>query len=284
MAWRIPTAKHDALRARFHTCTCAPDADVTYDWRDMRVIDIDFEQPGTATSDRCIWYAIGCYDCGNYVLDNMPFGIQETGYELFSAAKAEATEYIIDLNGVPLAPDDELAIRVTTAEAVRDIWSRYCEDGITGTPNLLMHDGELKLLYDSIKLVIADSAKLPHAGISRDSDLSGAINSTGIAYLQKLADEMIFRFHTATPRIFYGKNYHYLKLHQHMAQPITSCIAYAAGHPTQMAQYLFATYGDAIARGLCESDYIRSFEASRKSITPYYRLLMADLAHYYHHA
>ncbi|RII28378.1 MAG: hypothetical protein CXR31_00330 [Geobacter sp.] len=282
MTWSVPTAKHDALRARYHTCTCPSGAEITYNWRDMNVVDADFEQAAVSSSDRYIWYTIRCFDCGNYVLDNMPFGIQETGYALFCEAKALATEYAIDVNGAHLDPDYELAIRVVIAEAVRDIWHRYCQGNETSTcSHLLMHHGEYKLLYDCIRCVLTDFAQLKPVSVSPGSDLSRAIDCMGIACLEKLAEEMIFRFRTATPRILYGKNYHYLHLPLHMAQPATHCITYAAGNADKMAHYMFATYGKTVARGLSEADYIRSFESSRESIAPYYRLLLANLTHFH---
>ncbi len=284
MAWIIPTRKYQDLRARYHTCTCPPDAEITYNWRDMRVVDADFEQPNSSSVDRYVWYTVGCYDCGQHVLDSIPFGVSLTGYALLMDARAETTEYIVDVNGGVLPENWDLHIRETVADAICSIWDRYHKaGGITGScSHLLARDSELKVLYNSINLVKADYDKQRHGFTGPESVLRGTIVSAGHAMLGKQADDICTLIENSIPRQIYGKKYYYLPLPPHMVKPLSSCVSYAAGYPVQLATHLFATYGDTAAHSLSEAAYISSFVSSHKTNVRYFRLVITALAHYYH--
>jgi hypothetical protein len=255
----------------------------------MSVVDLDCEKPDIKTVRRKIWYTVGCYSCGNQVLESMPFGAGKTGYALLSEARAQASEYFLDVNGsCQLADVYELAFRNATAQEVRDAWDKHCPSSKDrNCTSLLIHKNELRIMADCVKLVIAGFCRLPRGGIAPDAAFLCIMADAGHVILNELADDMFARTSNTHPsanaRTIRGRTYYPMPLPPYLAQFVARCIAHASGNPEQLAHHLFAEYGDAVSNGQSETEFIGGFVAAHGLYRPYFRTIMLNLAHYCQH-
>jgi hypothetical protein len=256
----------------------------------MNVVDADFEDNEIRTGKRKIWITIGCHTCGHHVLDSIPFTVGKTGYSLLPEARAQVTEFILEVNGrEQLADIYEVSLRSKAALEINAVWDRYYPEPLLDPTctNLLLNNSELCMMSDCIRLIDKEFDLLPHGGTSNEIALRGITGDAGRILLGELAKDMSSRAcnesATDMSRTVRRETYHSLPLPKNMVTAIARCIAYAIGNPEQMAHYLFATYGDRISDGMTEDDFVSQYVKFHEHLRVFPRMLMCNLSHYYKH-
>lgn len=291
MRWTVPAAKHKELLVKHYTCTCPEGTQRDYNWRAMRVVDVDFEQAHIASKRRHIWYSIGCLNCGNAVLDGEAFGAGFTGYSLFMEAKALIAEYSIDVRGGVGALEEvyELGLRNETATEVRNLWDQYypAPAKLASCP-LLLIKSDLRTMHDCLRIAINAFNRIPRIGADPNVALTGILADAGRAALTELADAMFARIRNTDPRakpprVIAKGTYYEMPITPIQAELVIRCLARATSNAEELARHIYATYPEIFSKDMTEADLIRRYTRAQEFLQHFYRTIMHNLAHYCRH-